>query len=64
MKKKIKLYIVEELEPYEPSYTIGIFSKLSNAKKLVKKLEKENESQFSFYDIREREIEDMYEEEN
>jgi hypothetical protein len=62
MKKKVKLYIVKRCEEYEPSYIMCIYSKLSNAKRKVKKLEKEEGSPFYYFDIFEREIEDMYEE--
>lgn len=63
MKKKVKIYIVEQCEAYEPSYIMGIYSKLSNAKRMVKKLEKESDNQFYYFNIHDREIEDVYEKE-
>lgn len=73
MKKKVKIYMLMGGEPYEPDYCFGVYSKIENAKKALKRMEN---NQFydnlndldgycdnMIYRIREHEIKDLFNEE-
>lgn len=64
MKKKLKIYVLEEVEPYESSYIVGIYINKENALKAKKRKElARNELNYDLsYYVNEHEVKDLFNE--